>query len=46
MPKKRLTTEQLEEQRRCDALALAQLIYDIYKEKKAKEQDEDSRLLR
>jgi len=32
--KKELTTEQLEELRKQDAMALAQLIYDIYKEKK------------
>ena len=32
----------IEEQRKQDALALAQLIYDIYKDKKMKEQDNEA----
>lgn len=33
--------ESVEEQRKCDALALAELLFDIYQEKKRKEKNDE-----
>lgn len=38
VPKKKPATEEVDKLRKRDAMALAELIYDIYTEKKAKEQ--------
>lgn len=39
--KKQKQKESIEELRKRDAMALAQLIYDIYQEKKRKEKNDD-----